>query len=77
MFAGGGTILFVAIVMMVLNVIFDKSFFGLSLNGKHNIYNCVLVQNSYLSAAIYFTGLVGVLMLGYFYHKLLNLKKKG
>ena len=55
----------VALVMMILNVIFDKSFFGLSLNGKHNIYNNILTDNSYLSALLYFVGLGAVLCLGF------------
>ena len=55
----------VAAVMLVLNVIFDTAFFGLSLNGKHNIYNNVLVDNSYLSAFLYFAGLLFVLFLGF------------
>ena len=59
-----------ATVMMVLNVIFDTAFFGLSLNGKHNIYNNVLVEDSYLSALIYYAGLCLVLLLGFTYSKL-------
>lgn len=62
----------VAAVMMSLNVIFDKAFFGLSLNGKHSIYNNVLTDNSYLSALLYFTGLCGVLALGYGYSLLIK-----
>lgn len=69
-----GIIVGVAFTMLVLNVIFDTAFFGLSLNGKHNIYNNVLTNNSYLSAALYFFGLIGVLCLGYLYVTLL-LKK--
>ena len=65
-------IIIVAFVMMLLNIIFDTSFFGLSLNGKHNIYNYVIVYNSYLSAVIYFLGLSFVLLLGYFLLKLLR-----
>lgn len=60
----------VAGIMVILNLIFDTSFFGLSLTGKHNIYNNVLVDNSYLSALIYFAGLGIVLTLGYFYSRL-------
>ncbi len=56
-------------VMMVLNLIFDTSFFGLSLTGKHHIYYNVIVDNSHLSAMIYFIGLCGVLVLGYLYCK--------
>ncbi len=56
-----------ALIMMLLNVILDTTFFGLSLNGKHNIYNNVLVDNSYLSALLYFIGLTAVLLLGYGY----------
>jgi hypothetical protein len=53
-----------AVLMLILNIIFDTAFFGLSLSGKHNIYNVVLVKNSYLSALLYFSGLIGVLALG-------------
>ena len=62
----------VATLMISLNVIFDKAFFGLSLNGKHSIYNNVIVDNSYLSALLYFTGLCGVLLMGYGYSKLIG-----
>ena len=72
----GLIIIGVALTMMILNVIFDKSFFGLSLNGKHNIYNQQLVKNSYLSALIYFTGLVSIMIIGYLFHTLLNHFKK-
>lgn len=58
-----------AVLMLILNVVFDKAFFGLSLNGKHNIYNVVLTDSSYLSAALYFIGLCGVLLMGYCYSK--------
>lgn len=68
---GGSIIVVVALIMMILNVIFDQSFFGLSLNGKHTIYNMRLVDNSYLSALIYFSGLVGVLVIGYLFEKLI------
>lgn len=68
-------IICVAVCMMVLNVIFDTSFFGLSLNGKHNIYNVVLVANSYLSAVLYFVGVVLVLSMGYGVSKLFSAKK--
>ena len=66
----GSIIVVVAVVMMILNVILDKSFFGLSLNGKHNIYNVALVSNSYVSALIYFWGLVTVMFTCYFLQKL-------
>lgn len=55
----------VATLMVVLNLIFDTSFFGLSLRGKHSIYNNVLVDNSYLSALLYYIGLGAVLLMGY------------
>ena len=64
----------VALTMLVLNLIFDTSFFGLSLRGKHNIYNIVLVDNSYLSCLIYFTGLVGVMLLGHLFQMLFENK---
>ena len=59
-----------------MNVIFDTAYFGLSLNGKHNIYNNVLTSNSYLSAALYFFGLMCVLGLGYLYVYLVSKKKR-
>lgn len=65
-------ILGVAFSMLILNIIFDTAFFGLSLNGKHNIYNTVLTKSSYLSAILYFFGLVSVLFLGYFYSILIS-----
>ena len=67
----GSIIIGVAIVMMILNVAFDTAFFGLSLNGKHNIYNNVLTDNSYLSAILYFFGLAAVLTMGFFYSRLM------
>lgn len=63
----GAIIVGVALVMMMLNVVLGTSFFGLSLDGNHNIYNNVLVNNSYLSAVIYYVGLMIVLALGYVY----------
>ena len=63
-----------AAVMTVLNVIFDTSFFGLSLNGKHNIYAVVLTESSYLSALLYFLGLGVVLTLGYLYCSIFSRK---
>lgn len=68
----GSIIISVAIVMLVLNYFFDTAFFGLSLKGKHNIYNMVLVDNSYLSALIYFLGLIFVLSLGYVLCKIIS-----
>ena len=65
----------VATVMLILNVILDKAFFGLSLNGKHNIYNIALVSNSYLSALIYYLGLGVVLLLGYIVCRFVNKEK--
>ena len=60
-----------AVSIMAL-LLFLESYFGLSLKGKHNIYNMVLVKNSYLSAFLYLFGLGAVLLLGYGYNKLLN-----
>ena len=71
----GAIIVGVAVFMLLLNVIFDTAFFGLSLNGKHSIYNVVLVKNSYLSAFLYFFGLLIVLVMGYVYSRLLSRKK--
>ena len=63
-----------AAVMTVLNVIFDTSFFGLSLNGKHHIYAVVLTESSYPSALLYFLGLGLVLTLGYLYCSIFSRK---
>ena len=68
---GGGVIVCAAAVMLILNLIFHTSFFGLSLYGEHNIYNAVLTESGILSALLYFTGLIGVLALGYIYQRLL------
>lgn len=65
-----------ATLMLVLNLIFDTAFFGLSLRGKHNIYNNVIVDNSYISALLYYLGLGVILLLGYAYHTLLMKLKK-
>ena len=65
----------VALIMLILNVIFDTAFFGLSLFGKHNIYNMVLTDNSYLSAILYFFGLSFVLAIGYIYSYFLSKKE--
>ena len=65
----GALIVGVAVCMLALNCILDTAFFGLSLTGKHNIYNNVLVASSYLSAVLYFVGLGMVLLLGAGYVK--------
>ena len=65
-----------ALLMLILNLIFDTSFFGLSLSGKHNIYNVVLTDSSYISALLYFIGLFGVLALGYIACRLLAKARK-
>ena len=72
----GSLIVSVAATMMILNVALGTSFFGLSFNGGHNIYNMRLVDNGYLSALLYFVGLVAVLITGYFYVKALSAKKR-
>lgn len=69
-------IISVAILMIILNCIFNTTFFGLSLNGNHSIYNNIIVSNSYLSALIYFLGLITVLVLGYIFNKIINKKEK-
>lgn len=66
----------IAIIMLIINIIFVKSFFGLSLNGNHNIYGMVLTKKSYLSVLLYFTGLSLVLFVGYLFPKLFIKKVK-
>ena len=56
-------------IMIVLNLIFDTSFFGLSLTGKHHIYYNVITDSSHLSAIIFFSGLCFVLFGGYLFNK--------
>ena len=75
MLSSSGIIMGVAFAMLILNMIFDTAFFGLSLNGKHNIYNTVLTDNSYLSAGLYFFGLICVLFFGYLFILCLSRKK--
>jgi len=65
----------VALMMLVLNLIFDTSFFGLNLRGKHNIYNVRIVENSFASCLIYFIGLFVIMIIGHFYLKLINKEK--
>lgn len=69
-----GIIFGVVTLMLLLNVFLDTSYFGLSLNGKHNIYNAVITNNSYLSALIYYIGLCFILVLGYVFNKISNIK---
>lgn len=64
-------VFWIVAIMMIINFIFDTSFFGLSLKGKHNIYGMVLVSSSYVSAIIYIAGLCAVMILSYIYNKLL------
>lgn len=59
-------IMIVPIIMLILNAIFDTTFFGLNLNGKHNIYNVVITDNSYLSATLYLLGLAMLLAISTF-----------
>ena len=73
---GASALLGVATCMLLLNLVLDTAFFGLSLRGKHNIYNVVLTDNSYLSALLYYGGVVVVLSLGFGFQRLLNPKKK-
>lgn len=65
----------VALFMLLMNLIHGTAFFGLALDGNHNIYQNVIVDNSYVSAIIYFTGLDVVLIAGYFYSKCFSKKK--
>lgn len=70
---GAAIIIFGWVTLMTIhNAIFDTSFFGLSLNGKHNIYNVVLTENSYISAILYFIGLSAVLIIGWVSSKLIK-----
>jgi hypothetical protein len=68
----GTLIVGVAFIMLVLNLIFRTSFFGLSLYGNHNIYNFVICESSLLSALVYFTGLIIVLFSGLMYKEMIN-----
>lgn len=70
----GGLIIAVALLMLVINLIFKTSFFGLSMYGAHSIYNVVLVESGVVNAILYFCGLSMLLITGYFYQKLLNKK---
>ncbi|HQC54785.1 MAG TPA: hypothetical protein PKX91_03565 [Clostridia bacterium] len=60
----------VVALMIILNVIFDTSFFGLAFNGDHNIYTYLVIPNPYLSAFVYILGLTCVLISGYWFLKL-------
>ena len=73
---GGAIIVSVALIMLILNLIYHKAFFGLSPYGEHNIYNTRFFENGVISIIVYFLGLGFVLCAGYFYQKVLNLKRK-
>ena len=73
----GAIIVSVASIMLVLNSIYHTAFFGLSPYGEHNIYNTRFFENGVVSIIVYFLGLGFVLCAGYFYQKILNLRKKG
>ena len=68
----GGIIYSVAFTMLILNLIFDTAFFGLSLRGRHSIYTAVVSHESIVSVLVYFAGVFVVLLLGYLYGKLLQ-----
>lgn len=70
--ASSAIILGGATLMLTLNLIFDTAFFGLSLRGRHSIYNMVLTSQSYLSVLIYYGGLLGVLAIGFLFCKRLS-----
>ena len=72
----GAIIVSVALIMLVLNLIYHKAFFGLSLYGEHNIYNVRFFESGVVSTIAYFLGLGFVLCSGYFYQKILNFRKK-
>lgn len=72
----GAIIVSVALIMLVLNLIYHKAFFGLSLYGEHNIYNVRFFESGVVSTIAYFLGLCFVLCTGYFYQKILNYRKK-
>ena len=72
---GGSIIVVVAIVMLILNAIFKTAFFGLSVYGDHNIYNIRIFESGVVSILVYFTGLCLVLCIGYYYQKVLSIKK--
>lgn len=68
----GMLIIGVAFIMLILNLIFKTSFFGLSMYGNHNIYTIVICESSIISAIIYFEGLTILLGLGSLYLKVIN-----
>lgn len=72
----GSLLLGVATIMLFINLIFDTAFFGLSLYGKHNIYNVVLTSSSLLSAFLYYVGVVGVLIMGFIAQHFINRQPK-
>ena len=69
---GGSTIVVVAVSMLIANLMLGTSYFGLSFDGGHNIYNVVFTDNPYVSATVYFIGLIGVMILGYLYNRALS-----
>lgn len=72
---GGGTLLGVALFMLILNAVFGTAFFGLSLGEDYNIYNIKAVSSPVLSAILYFIGLFAVLFAGYLVLKYVSAKE--
>ena len=67
------SILTIVATMILLNLIFHTSFFGLNLYGNHSIYDIVITTSSVLSSLIYVLGLIIFLFLGLLF-QFLNLK---
>ncbi|MGI6377926.1 MAG: hypothetical protein ACOX0I_02530 [Bacilli bacterium] len=59
-------------IMMILNIIFGTSFFGLAFNGEHHIYRHIIIPNPYLSALVYVIGLTCFLIIGYWFLKFIK-----
>ena len=54
------------VVVIIINLICHTNFFGLNFYGNHNIYGSVIVEDGFLSAFIYLSGLALALWSGYF-----------
>ena len=72
---GGSIIIGVALIMLMVNSVFQTAFFGLTFNDGYNINNMVLVDSPYLSAGIYLSGLSLTLLSGFFFQRIANGKR--
>lgn len=61
---------------VILNIVFETSFFGLCFNENYRIYSFKIIPNMFANNALYLVGLFLVMLIGYFLTKLIKPNKK-